>query len=202
VQLDFWLDPACPWCWLTSRWVVDVAPHRDVQVTWRSISLKVKNQITTDSSFYDRVMHTHSLLRVIEAVRAGEGEAPIGNLYTVIGQHIHDGADPMFSATEALAEAGLSAEYAAAYDDEQWDSVIESSMGEGLALTGDDVGTPILGFDSKSGKRVGFFGPVISRRLPLDQALDMWDGIMLMGGIDAFWELKRTRTESPDFTPV
>jgi hypothetical protein len=73
-------------------------------------------------------------------------------------------------------------------------------MDEGLALTGNDVGTPILGFVDESGKRVGFFVPVISRRLPLDAGLRLWDGLMLAASVDGFWELKRTRTEGPDFT--
>jgi hypothetical protein len=64
------------------------------------------------------------------------------------------------------------------------------------------VGTPILGFDSNTGKRVGLFGPVISRRLDSSDALALWDGLMLMGGVDGFWELKRTRTEDPDFTLI
>jgi predicted DsbA family dithiol-disulfide isomerase len=51
MQLDFWIDPACPWCWLTSRWVGDIAPHRDIQVNWRPISLKVKNAVQPDSGF-------------------------------------------------------------------------------------------------------------------------------------------------------
>lgn len=74
-------------------------------------------------------------------------------------------------------------------------------MDEGLALTGTDVGTPLLGFDNLDGRRVGFFGPVISRRPTLDVGLRLWDGLMLTASTDAFWELKRTRTESPDFAP-
>jgi hypothetical protein len=35
---------------------------------------------------------------------------------------------------------------------------------------------------------------------PLDDALRLWDGLMMMAGVDGFWELKRTRTEDPDFT--
>ncbi|MCU1360827.1 MAG: hypothetical protein JWN99_2116, partial [Ilumatobacteraceae bacterium] len=202
MQLDFWLDPACPWCWLTSRWVNDVAPHRDVEVNWRPISLMIKNETAPDSSFYEHVLKTKKLLRVFESVRSTEGGAPLGALYTVYGRHIHEQGDIDFTAATALTEAGLSTDHAAAFEDESWDAVIEAHMKEGLALVGDDVGTPILGFDSRSGQRVGFFGPVISKRLPLQESLDLWDGVMLMGGLDHFWELKRTRTEPPDVKPA
>ena len=79
-------------------------------------------------------------------------------------------------------------------------AVLAGTLVLGTALTGDDVGTPILGFVTPAGKRVGFFGPVITRRPPLDDALRLWDGLTMMAGVDGFWELKRTRTEDPDFT--
>lgn len=160
-----------------------------------------KNQTPPESPFHDRVTHTLGLLRVLESVRRAEGDGPIGRLYQVYGTHIHLQKDLVDAAT-ALGEAGLSTAHAAAYDDESWDGGIKASMEEGLSLTGKDVGTPILGFTNAKGTRVGFFGPVISRRLPLDDGLRLWDALMLMGGVDHFWELKRTRTETPDFTPV
>lgn len=161
----------------------------------------MKNDTQPDSPFYSASVHTNGLLRVMESVRATEGNAPIGDLYAVYGQHIHHDSDRAVSAATALAEAGLDPSHAAAYDEPAWDRVIRASMDEGLALTGNDVGTPILGLHSDSGRRVAFFGPVISRRLPLDRALQLWDGLTLMSGVDGFWELKRTRTEAPDFSP-
>ncbi len=139
---------------------------------------------------------------MLESVRAAEGDAPIGALYTAYGEHIHHQQDSMVSAATALAEVGLPAHHAAAADDDQWDETIRASMDEGLGLTGPDVGTPILGFETVPGKRVGFFGPVITRRLQLADGLRLWDGLMMTAGIDCFWELKRTRGEVPNFTPV
>jgi DSBA-like thioredoxin domain len=199
MQLEFWIDPACPWCWLTSRWVNDIAPHRDIDVTWRPISLKVKNNVQPDSPFYDAVIYTHGLLRVLESVRAAEGNAPLGALYTVFGEHIHHHQERSVGAATLLAEAGLDTKHAAAVDDESWDAVIAASMADGLSLTGNDVGTPILGFVDATGTRVGFFGPVISRRLPTADGLRLWDGVMSAATVDGFWEMKRTRTEAPDF---
>lgn len=200
MRIEFWVDPACPWCWLTSRWVVDVAPHRELQVTWRSISLKLKNGVGPDSPWYEPVAATHRLLRVMEHVRAEEGDAPIGAFYTACGEHIHHRGERSLDIAALLAEAGLSVRHASAADDETWDPVIEASMNDGLSLTGNDVGTPIIAFTTDDGARVGFFGPVISRRYALDDALRLWDGLSAMATVDGFWELKRTRTEDPDFT--
>jgi hypothetical protein len=164
--------------------------------------LLFKNQLTAESPFFVRATHTHQLLRVMESVRAVEGDEPVGRLYTAIGSHLHNAGESSLDATVALTEAGLPTKHAAAMDEESWDDTIRASMDDGLSLTGEDVGTPILAFTNAAGRRVGFFGPVISRRLPLDQGLQLWDGLMLMAGVDSFWELKRTRTESPDFTEL
>ena len=36
---EFFLDPICPWCWITSRWVTNVQSERQLDVRWRFISL-------------------------------------------------------------------------------------------------------------------------------------------------------------------
>jgi hypothetical protein len=139
---------------------------------------------------------------VIESVRAEHGNDAVGRLYSVYGEHIHHRQDSFLRAETALAEVDLPAHHATAFDDESFDAGIRTQMDDGLSLTGNDVGTPILGFVNDKGTRVGFFGPIISRRLSLDDGLKLWDGLMLTANIDAFWELKRTRTESPNFDAV
>ena len=43
-QVEFYLDPGCPWTWLTSRWLVDVAAQRgDLEIAWRPFSLALLN---------------------------------------------------------------------------------------------------------------------------------------------------------------
>lgn len=202
MNVDFWLDPICPWCWLTSRWIDDVAPHRDLTINWRSISLMQKNELQPDSPFYEKANHTLGLLRVFETVKTAHGNEAAGRFYTALGTHIHIKQDPLVAPAVALADAGLDAVHADAYANVELDALIRSEMEAGLALVGNDVGTPIIGFDNQDGNRVGFFGPVISRRLNQQDALDMWDGMMLMGRVDSFWELKRTRTQNPSFGPA
>ena len=161
MKVDYWLDPVCPWCWMTSRWIVDVAPHRDLDIRWRSISLKMKNAETPDHPYEGLYNSSHRLLRVLESVRAGEGDGVIGGLYTEFGRRIHLGQDLDFDPAEALGAVRLDHRYADAADDEAWDEIIARDMAEGLALTGQDVGTPLIAFDDMEGKRVGIFGPVI-----------------------------------------
>ena len=71
-------------------------------------------------------------------------------------------------------------------------------MDDSLDLVVDDVGTPIIAFENADGVRAGYFGPVISKVPSTDRSLAMWDALVAMMNVDSFFELKRTRTESPD----
>jgi len=197
VNVQFWFDPACPWCWVTSRWLDDVADKRGFEVDWQPISLLFKNEPDPDSEYYDGVVGTHGMLRVVEATRAAGHEARIGRLYTALGRRIHDEGTSDFAVQDALREADLPEELAAAKDDPSWDEQIRTRMQVGLDLVGDDVGTPIIAVDGPDGGRVGLFGPVISQRPTGQAALDLWDGFVQMVAVPGFWELKRTRTEGP-----
>ena len=49
-DLEFFWDPICPFAWITSRWVEQVAAQSDYQVDWRFISLRVVRDSFNKSS--------------------------------------------------------------------------------------------------------------------------------------------------------
>ena len=182
---------------MTARWVVDeVKPARGLDIIWQPISLLLKNQPEEDSPFYEP---TYRLLRVMESVRAAQGEDAVFDLYWEYGRRIHHDEEFDFDLTEALNNVGLDATHAAAYDSEAFDAEIAQRHNAGLELCGDDVGTPIIAFDNRQGKKQAYFGPVITRVPSTKDSLNMWDSLVTMMNIDGFWELKRTRTERPEF---
>ncbi len=186
---------------MTARWVVDeVKDQRDLSITWQPISLLLKNEPSEDSPYYEGVLATFKMLRVMESVRASEGDDAVFPLYWELGSRIHhDGQRSDFDMTDVLESAGLPTSHAAAFDDESFDEEIRRRHGAGLALTGNDVGTPIIAMDKPGGGRQGIFGPVITRVPNPEDSLKLWDGMVAMMSVDGFWELKRTRTEGPDF---
>lgn len=185
---------------MTARWVVDaVAPERDLTITWQPISLLFKNQPEPGSDSHTAYTHTHRLLRVMESVREGVGESAVFAFYWEAAARIHNDGDRTVTPAQVLETVGLDGQHADAADDEAWDQVIRERMDGGLDLVGPDVGTPIISFPSGERDRIGIFGPVITRVPDGDEALDLWDAMVTMSTMDGFWELKRTRTERPDF---
>ena len=185
---------------MTARWVVDdVAAQRNLNVTWQPISLLFKNDPPTDSDYYGPAATTHGMLRVMESVRRAEGDAAVFGVYWDFASRIHHDGDRGFDIAAALSALGLDPAHAAAANDDTWDGEIRSRMDAGLALVGDDVGTPIIALTRGDGERVGIFGPVITRAPTGDEALKLWDAIVAMMDIDGFWELKKTRTQRPEF---
>ncbi len=185
---------------MTARWVVDeVQPARDLKITWQPISLLFKNEPAPDSDYFAPVEKTHKLLRVMESVRAVEGDDAIGPLYWEYGRRIHHDRDRDFDVTDALSAVGLDTKHAASFEDDSWDAEIRTRMDAGLALTGDDVGTPIIAFENRSGQKQAYFGPVITRVPPTEDSLAMWEALSTMMTVEGFWELTRTRTLGPEF---
>jgi hypothetical protein len=210
-DLHFYFDPVCPFAWMTSKWVRMVAAQRDYVVDWRFISLRILNaHIDYDAHFPPEYEAGHTaglrLLRVAARARATHGRAAIAPLYEAIGTRIFDtsrAVDPLSAADQAarhvleplLESVGLPATLADALDDTSLDDEIRAETEEALALTGRDVGTPILHFQPPGG--TAFFGPVISRLPSESDAGTLWDHVIGLAGFPGFAELKRSLRERP-----
>jgi hypothetical protein len=210
-DLHFYFDPVCPFAWMTSKWVRMVAAQRDYAVDWRFISLRILNAHIDYSSHFPpeyEAGHTAGLrlLRVAARVRAEHGGAAVGPLYEAMGTRIFDtsrAVDPLSASDQGarhvleplLASVGLPRDLAEVLDDESWDEVIRAETDEALALTGRDVGTPILHFMPPGG--TAFFGPVISRLPSEIDAGALWDHVIGLASFPGFAELKRSLRERP-----
>ncbi len=213
-DIRFYFDPVCPFCWLTSKWVRMVQVERGLSVDWRFISLRLINaEIDYDAHFPPEYEAGHTaglrLLRVAARVREEHGASAVDALQAALGAHIFD-SPPTADADETaggerrgtrgfvepiLIEAGLPTDLAEALDDSTWDETIRADGEEALALTGKDVGTPIIHFEPPDG--VAFFGPVISRLPEPEQAGELWDHVVALARFPGFAELKRSLREKP-----
>ncbi len=196
--IDFWFDPICPFTWVTSRWVADVAARREFTVRWNSFSLKVLNSTPESEDTSDDHRQGHRMGRVIVRVRRDHGEDPVAGLYTALGERIHPGGRKDIDSviTEALAAVGLPAGLGDAANDDSLDAQLESSTRQALDITGSGVGLPII----RLGERTrAYFGPVFTRQPEGEQALELWDAYTSLTGYEHFFELKREITDRLEF---
>jgi len=207
-DLDFYFDPVCPWAWITSRWVTNVQQLRNYEVSWKFISLRMVNSERgyAGHEAYEKI-HNAGLaaLRVASAARAQGGNASVAAVYTALGNAIHVGGrreelvnDPKSFLLSIVADAGLPAEVAAAFEDSTHDEVIRFETEAALSKTGKDVGTPILTFNPKSGNEASLFGPVISRAPKGDEAMKLWDAVQTIAE-SGVAEIKRSLRAAPQF---
>ena len=195
---DFWFDPACPFAWITSRWILEVEKVRDVSVTWHIMSLAYLNEDKDISDDYRQMLSTAwQPVRVLAAAEAQHGKDALLPLYTALGTRRHlEKKDLTREVIEdALREAGLPTDLADAMDDSSYDEAIKKSHHLGMDQVGNEVGTPTIAFEGQA-----FFGPVISKAPKGEEAGRLWDGFVLVTAYPYVYELKRARTQELDFS--
>lgn len=198
--VGFHLDPRCPWCWQTSKWVRTLARLNVIDVTWGVFCLEVQNFAKPVEEFDESRSVSAPSLRTLVAIRKAEGQAAAGRFYQAIGTRYFDGQEPLGDAATieaALVDVGLDPTWCATAlgDPTTWNVV----MAEHQAIRTDtrSFGVPTLRLDGGEGPAI--FGPVISNEPASDEeAVKLWEHVSWLVRYENFSELKRDRTVQPD----
>ena len=197
-HIDLWVDPACPWAWMTSRWLLNAKEVRDINVTFHTMSLAVLNEKNEVPEHYKELMaQAWKPVRLMIAAEQAHGNEVLEPLYSAIGRRYHNEGNKDLSVIlpEALAEAGLPADLINATTDITLDEPLRKSHHQGMDPVGMDVGTPVIHVNGEA-----IFGPVITPAPKGEEAGRLLDGVLAVMSIPGFYELKRTRTKGPDFS--
>jgi 2-hydroxychromene-2-carboxylate isomerase len=195
--VDLWVDPACPWAWITSRWLLEAAAVRDLDVKFHVMSLAVLNENRDLAPEYTEFMRTaYRPVRVLIAAEERHGNDVVEPLYSAMGtrRHVRQEKDWDDVISKSLADVGLEADLAAAADGTEFDARLRLSHAEGMDPVGYDVGTPVIHVDD-----IAFFGPVVTPAPKGEAAGRLFDGVMMVAGTPGFYEIKRSRIADPSF---
>jgi 2-hydroxychromene-2-carboxylate isomerase len=200
-KVPSWFDPLCPWAWITSRWLLEVAKVQPVGADWRImplayLHLEQRQGESPTEEYRALVERAWGPVRACAADAEHAGDQVLAGLYTAIGTRLHNQRrrDDPAVLTEALAEVGLPEPLAAAVTSTQFDQRVEQPHHQAFDEVGLDAGTPLLRI-----RGTVLFGPVITPTPRGKAAGQLWDGVVLIAGTDGFFELKRSRTRKASF---
>jgi 2-hydroxychromene-2-carboxylate isomerase len=197
-QVDLWVDPICPWAWITSRWLLETTTVRDVDVRFHTMSLAVLNDgREMPEEYLEMMKQAWGPVRVMIAIEQQYGSEQLQAFYSAFGQRYHVGGQRdslVATAQAALADVGLDASLINAASNSDLDDDLRKSHFAGMDPVGFDVGTPVVHVGD-----VAFFGPVVTPAPKGEAAGTLFDGVVAVASIPGFYELKRTRSEGPTF---
>ncbi len=210
--VEVYTDPSCPWTWITSRWLREVASQRALELRWRSYCLEIRDGGELPPSVPDELRPvaaasraaSHRVLRVFEALRTDEREDAVDALYTEWGRRLFVPGPPVAPAPDLLLSClrvcGLAVEWDRAGDDPSWDTLIIGSMEIAYAFGGAQAKTPTLVLTGAQPR--GVTGPVMSPAPTGEAALRLWDAVCVLADQPGFFELTRPRRMPLVFPPV
>ena len=196
-HVDLWVDPLCPWAWLTSRWLLEATTVRDVDVAFHVMSLSVLNEGRDLPADYRAFLDDGwGPVRVLIAAEQRHGAGVVEPLYSAMGARFHPGGEKDRTAviTEALGEVALEADLADAATTTAFDEALRASHAAGMDPVGYEVGTPVVHVAGNA-----LFGPVVTPAPKGEAAGRLLDGVLAVMATPGFYELKRSRTLGPIF---
>jgi hypothetical protein len=193
MKLAFFFDPACPWTWVTFKWLQAAVDFDLSGIRFGAVSLlELNKDADLDQSLRSQMVASRRLSRVIMDLVNREMREELVALYRSIGTEAFDLGKGFSEGTVlAILEKDNIGGWRHAYNDPALDEAVLASHRQALDLAGQDVGSPILA-DLDIGR--GFYGPILDAPLERTEAEKLFIAIRELMAFDHFYELKRGHT--------
>ena len=202
MNIEFYFDPCCPFCWVTSRWLLLVSSERKLNITWQPFSLAIKNDELDGKNNTRSAGAHHSAHRVLRVMLAAQKQgAKLIDLYTDFGisNHIAGQALDNELIKDVLKRRNLPADLIKAADNNSYDKELKNYIDSATKIVGQDIGVPTIIFELRDGSKAGYFGPVLQDLPDKEESLKLWDALSELASSSSFYELKRNRPQGgPD----
>ncbi len=188
-DIDLYLDPVCPFAWVTSRWLLAAAEDGPHTVRLRQMSLAVLNDGRgVDADHQPMIERSRRLGRVFAAATDTGGPEAFARLYDSAGTRLHVHGDDVGPDTlaESLTGAGLDPTLARCVADPGFDHAVTRSHEAAQQALGGRGGSPIVVIDGH-----GFHGPVLTESPTAQRGPILLDALVTAATTPGFAALHR-----------
>ncbi|MCP2293310.1 disulfide bond formation protein DsbA [Nocardia amikacinitolerans] len=194
-DIDLYLDPVCPFAWVTATWLLDSAAAHSV--TLRQMSLAALNEgHVVDADHQPMISRSRRVGRLFAAVTDHHGEAAFARLYRAFGRELHPRGHAVDrAAVTALTNAALDPALISTLDDPRHDPAVTRAHERSQAVLGGRGGSPIIVIDGHA-----FNGPVLTAPPDATAGTALLDAIITTARVPAFAALQRPYQGPPRFS--
>jgi hypothetical protein len=190
-----YVDPSCPFAWITYRWLADVERQGAVELSVHLLSLSVVNEHHELDAWY-RGFNDQAWgpARVMYAVSEQHGDVAARRFYDAFGRRFHiacdtsDDADRTAIAADALADASLPNSLIGAATVADHDQALRDLTGRALEPVGLGVGVPVVVMGENA-----CAGPVFSKVPTADEAVAVYQAMHTLATQPGFMRVERQR---------
>ncbi|WP_406230206.1 disulfide bond formation protein DsbA [Nocardia sp. NBC_01009] len=188
-EIDLYLDPVCPFAWVSSRWLLTAADAGPHTVRLRQMSLAALNDgHDVDAAHQPMIDRSRRLGRVFAAATRTAGAEAFARLYDAVGTrlHVHGGDLGPEALAASLTAAGLDPALADHVDDTGLDRDVTQRHKASQDALGGSGGSPIIVIDGH-----GFNGPVLTESPTAQRGRDLLDALVTAATTPGFAALHR-----------
>lgn len=181
---EIYVDPVCPWCWRTAQWFFKEADKNGQTFILKPFSLYRKAVIDGNPP-EEKSPVWLKLSRVIAGIfRDFPDDYELQkDTYWQLATNWHE---------DFVRELPENPKWSNYYDDASLDALLDDHIGEAVAITGSDLGVPII-INRGILPNVGYFGPVIDRVPEGEESRDLYEAFQTLLNIQGVYEIKRIR---------